>query len=83
MRHESWNNPLPDNASLSHVSVATSQKTHLLGNGQQWDIRCLVAVIYREVQQTVTTDTRCESLRGGDFSTVRPRAVCQKRETEN
>jgi hypothetical protein len=73
MRPESRNNPLPDNASLTHVSMVTSRKTHLLGNGQQWGIHCLVAVIHREVQQPVTTDTRSETIRGCDFSTVLPR----------
>jgi hypothetical protein len=73
MSPESRNNPLPDTASLTHVSVTGSRKTHLLGNGQQWGIRRLVAVIHREVQQTVTIDTRSETIRGGDFSTVRPR----------
>jgi hypothetical protein len=33
MRPESWNKPLPDNGSLTKVSVTRSQKNHLLGNG--------------------------------------------------
>jgi hypothetical protein len=47
MRPERRNNPLPHNASLTNVSVTTSCKNNLLGNGQQWDTRCLVAVIAR------------------------------------
>jgi hypothetical protein len=31
-RPESLNNPLPDNGSLTHVSVTTTEK-HLVGNG--------------------------------------------------
>jgi hypothetical protein len=32
MRPESWNNPLPDNGSLTQVSVTTSRKDNMLGN---------------------------------------------------
>lgn len=39
-RPESWNNPLPDNSSLTHISM-TSQKNHMLGNGLVNTIRKL------------------------------------------